>query len=136
MTRPPIRFDDRVAIVTGAGRGLGREHALFLAARGARVVVNDVAARHADQTVADIVAAGGRAVADHHSVVDAASDIVDTALDAFGGLHVVLNNAGRGGPTGAFVDTTDEQVRAIVDSHLIGTWNVCRAAWPHLAARG
>lgn len=100
------------------------------------MVVNDVAARHADQTAADIVAAGGRAVADHHSVVDAASDIVDTALEAFGGLHVVLNNAGRGGPTGAFVDTTDEQVRAIVDSHLIGTWNVCRAAWPHLAARG
>lgn len=136
VSRAPIRFDDRVAIVTGAGRGLGREHALFLASRGAAVVVNDVAARHADETAADIVAAGGHAVADHHSVVDAAAGIVRTALDTFGGLHVVLNNAGRGGPTGTFVDTTDEQVRAIVDSHLVGTWNVCRAAWPHLVAQG
>lgn len=132
-----VRFDDRVAIVTGAGRGLGREHALLLGARGARVVVNDVSEEHANNTVNDIVARGGTAVADSHSVADPAGAhaIVDAALDAFGALHVVLNNAGRGGPTGSFTDTTQQQLDTILSTHLVGTWNVCRAAWPHLVAQ-
>lgn len=130
----PVRFDGRVAIVTGAGRGLGREHALLLAARGAQVVVNDVSAQHAEATAAEIVAAGGQAVPDTHSVADPndARAIVRTAISSFGALHIVLNNAGRGGPTGTIEQTTDEQVHTIVSTHLIGSFNVTRAAWPIL----
>lgn len=132
-----VRFDDRVAIVTGAGRGLGREHALLLASRGARVIVNDVSREHADATVADIVSNGGTAVADTRSVAEAddARAIVDSAIDQFGDLHIVLNNAGRGGPTGSFTDTTDRQLETILSTHLVGTWNMCRAAWPHFVSR-
>ena len=128
-----VRFDGRVAIVTGAGRGLGREHALLLAARGASVVVNDVSAEHAATTVHDIVTRGGTAVADSHSVADPddARAIVHTAITAFGALHIVLNNAGRGGPTGSFTDTTRHQLDTILATHLVGTWNVCQAVWPH-----
>lgn len=130
-----LRFDDRVAIVTGAGRGLGRDHALYLAGRGAAVVVNDVSADHAHGTATDIAAAGGRAIADTHSVVDGAEAIVQGALDTFGRLDVLVNNAGRGGPTGTIEDTTDAQVATIVSTHMVGTWSMCRAAWPHLRAQ-
>jgi NAD(P)-dependent dehydrogenase (short-subunit alcohol dehydrogenase family) len=132
-----VRFDGRVAIVTGAGRGLGREHALLLAARGAQVVVNDVSAEHADSTVNEIVSRGGAALADTHSVADpdAARAIVEATLATFGALHIVLNNAGRGGPTGTFTDTTQRQLETILSTHLIGTWNMCQAAWPHFVTR-
>lgn len=132
-----VRFDGRVAIVTGAGRGLGREHALLLAARGASVVVNDVSAEHAAATVHDIVTRGGSAVADSHSVAepDDARAIVEAAITSFGALHVVVNNAGRGGPTGSFTDTTNRQLDIILATHLVGTWNVCQAAWPHFVAQ-
>jgi NAD(P)-dependent dehydrogenase (short-subunit alcohol dehydrogenase family) len=99
------RLDGRVAIVTGAGRGLGRAHALFLAAQGASVVVNDLGghvhgggsdATAAERVVEEIRAAGGRAVADGHDVSswDGAGAMVQQALDAFGDLHVLVNNAG------------------------------------------
>lgn len=132
-----VRFDGRVAIVTGAGRGLGREHALLLAARGASVVVNDVSAEHAAATVHDIVTRGGSAVADSHSVAepDDARAIVDAAITSFGALHVVVNNAGRGGPTGSFTDTSRHQLDTILATHLVGTWNVCQAAWPHFVGQ-
>jgi NAD(P)-dependent dehydrogenase (short-subunit alcohol dehydrogenase family) len=102
MSESLIRFDEKVAIVTGAGRGLGREHALFLASRGAKVVVNDSSAEHALATANDIVRSGGIAVANTNSVADpeAAQEIVQSTLNEFGSLHIVLNNAGRGGPTG------------------------------------
>ena len=133
MTESLIQFNDRVAIVTGAGRGLGREHALFLAARGAKVVVNDSSSEHAAATANDIVQRGGIAIADTHSVAepDAASAIIKTALDEFGALHIVLNNAGRGGPTGTIEQTTDQQVATIISTHLVGSYNVSRAAWAH-----
>src|SRR4029079_16323170 len=100
-----IRFDNRVAIVTGAGNGLGRAHALLLAARGAKVVVNDPGgardgrggdAAVADKVVREIEAAGGTAIANYDSVADpaAAKNIVQTALDAFGTVDIVVNNAG------------------------------------------
>lgn len=99
------KLDGRVAIVTGAGRGLGREHALYLASQGARLVVNDPGAggdgaggdeEPAAEVVAEIVAAGGEAVADTGRVDDwaAASDLVERAIDTFGGLDVLVNNAG------------------------------------------
>lgn len=133
MTESLIRFDEKVAIVTGAGRGLGREHALFLASRGAKVVVNDSSAEHATATANDIVSAGGFAIANNQSVADpeAAHSIVQTALSEFGALHIVLNNAGRGGPTGTLEQTTDHQVATIISTHLVGSYNVSRAAWPH-----
>lgn len=133
----PVRFDGRVAIVTGAGRGLGREHARLLASRGAHVVVNDVSADNAADAVNEIVATGGSAVADTHSVADpdGAHALVRSTLERFGDLHIVLNNAGRGGPTGRFLDTTRQQLDTIVGTHLIGTWNVCQAAWPHLESQ-
>jgi NAD(P)-dependent dehydrogenase (short-subunit alcohol dehydrogenase family) len=133
MAESLIQFNDRVAIVTGAGRGLGREHALFLAARGAKVVVNDSSSEHATATANDIVQRGGIAIPDTHSVAepDAASAIIKTALDEFGALHIVLNNAGRGGPTGTIEQTTDQQVATIISTHLVGSYNVSRAAWAH-----
>jgi (3R)-3-hydroxyacyl-CoA dehydrogenase / 3a,7a,12a-trihydroxy-5b-cholest-24-enoyl-CoA hydratase / enoyl-CoA hydratase 2 len=103
-----LRFDNRVVIVTGAGTGLGRQHALMFGARGARVVVNDLggdvtgegrSASAADEVVTEIKRFGGEAVANHDSV-EYGEKIVKTALDAFGTVGVVVNNAGvrrRGG---------------------------------------
>src|SRR5690349_9504369 len=97
-----LRFDGRVALVTGAGNGLGRSHALLLAARGAKVVVNDLGGgihgegksqNAADAVVAEIVAAGGTAVANYDSVENG-EKIVQTAIDAFGKIDIVINNAG------------------------------------------
>src|SRR3984885_1824835 len=100
-----VRFDDRVAVVTGAGAGLGRQHARRLASRGAKVVVNDPggavdgtggAHAAADQVVAEIKAAGGQAVASYASVaeMEAAQSIIDTAVDTWGRLDILVRNAG------------------------------------------
>src|SRR6201994_3790451 len=97
-----LRFDGRVVIVTGAGNGLGKSHALLFASRGAKVVVNDLGGKHdgtgkgsaaADAVVKEIKNAGGQAVANYDSVEDGAK-IVQTAMDAFGQIDVVVNNAG------------------------------------------
>jgi NAD(P)-dependent dehydrogenase (short-subunit alcohol dehydrogenase family) len=141
-----LRFDDRVVIITGAGRGVGRCHALLLAARGARVVVADhggdidgsgLSSVPADDVVREITDAGGQAVACHASVADerGAAQIVDTALDAFGRLDVVINNAGIHDP-GLFADLSVDQFRGMLDVHLFGTLFVTRAAWPHLMSAG
>ena len=110
----------------------------MLAARGASVVVNDVNAEHAHVTAHDIVASGGVAVADTNTVAtpEGAAAIVRSALDSFGGLHVVLNNAGRGGPSGPFESSPLDLMNTIVQTHLVGTYLVCHAAWPILRAQG
>lgn len=133
-------FQGRVAIVTGAGRGMGRSHALMLASRGARVVVNDIPSpdgdiNPADQIVAEIRAAGGVAVADLHSVITNADDIVATAIDHFGALDIVVCNAGVMSST-SLADADPEDWRRVFDIHFRGTVDVCRAAWPHLVASG
>jgi NAD(P)-dependent dehydrogenase (short-subunit alcohol dehydrogenase family) len=113
-------LNDKVAIVTGAGQGLGRCHAELLAAEGARVVVNDLSER-ADEVAEAIVAAGGQAVAHRGSVSDwsAADALVGTALDRFGELHVLVNNAGFIRDAMTF-SMTEEQFDAVVDVHLKG----------------
>jgi NAD(P)-dependent dehydrogenase (short-subunit alcohol dehydrogenase family) len=141
-----LRFDDRSVIVTGAGRGVGRSHALLLASRGARVVVADLGGEldgsgsssdPADQVVKEIQAAGGEAVACYASVADkaGAASIVEAALDAFGRLDVVINNAGIADPDW-FEDLSLERFEQMVQVHYLGTVYVTRAAWPHLQAAG
>ncbi len=132
-----LNFDGEVAIVTGAAGGLGRAHALALASRGCRVVVNDVGVPFrgdvpaAEQVVAEIRAAGGEAVADSHDVVTEAGLIVATALDTFGSLDVVVNNAGiaTGTPIGP---KAVEEWRPTLETTLQGSIAVTGAAWPHL----
>ncbi|UVL25187.1 SDR family oxidoreductase [Pseudomonas donghuensis] len=134
-----IRLDEKVVIVTGAGGGLGRAHALLFARHGARVVVNDLggsthgegaSVSAADRVVAQIREAGGIAVANHDSVTDG-QRIVEQALDSFGRVDVVINNAGilRDKTFHKMEDSDWEQVYQV---HLEGAYKVTRAAWPHL----
>ena len=135
----PITFDGRVAIITGAGGGLGRTYALELAHRGARVVVNDLggavdgtgaSSSAADQVVAEIQEAGGEAVANHDSVSseEGGEAIVQTALDAFGRLDIVVNNAGILRDK-SFAKMTMAEVEAVIDVHLKGGFNVSSPAF-------
>lgn len=128
-----IDFRDQVALVTGSGGGLGRSYALALAARGAAVVINDLAGSAADAVVAEISRTGGRAVAAHGSVAspDDAAAAVAAALDAFGRLDAVVNNAGSIRPA-RFEDMTLEEFAFMVDVHLAGTFYVCQAAYRHM----
>ena len=141
-----LRFDGRAAIVTGAGRGVGRSHALLLASRGAKVVVADLGATlegsgsssaPADEVVKEIEAAGGEAVACFASVADeaGAASIVQAALDSFGRIDVVVNNAGIAEPDW-FEDLSLERFRRMVDVHYMGAVNVTFAAWPHMVKAG
>ena len=142
-----LRFDGRSVIVTGGGRGVGRAHAMLLAARGAKVVVADLggsldglgspSSAPADEVVREIEAAGGEAVACAASVADeaGAASVVQTALDAFGSIDVVVNNAGIAEPDW-FEDLSIERFRRMIDVHYMGTVNVAFAAWPHMVKAG
>ena len=140
-----IRFDNRVAIVTGAGNGLGRAHALLLASRGARVVVNDPGGAvdgkggdhaAADKVVAEIKAAGGQAVPNYDSVADpkSAANIVKTAVDSFGTIDIVVNNAGVLRDK-TFHNMTVDDFDFVVKVHFLGTAYVTHAAWPIMRAK-
>ncbi|MFF0488681.1 SDR family NAD(P)-dependent oxidoreductase [Nocardia sp. NPDC004068] len=139
-----LSFDGRVAIVTGSGRGLGASHAKFLAARGAAVVVNDLggsaqgtgsSAAPAEEVVAEIVANGGRAVANFDSVSDNPEGIVRTAIDAFGRLDILVNNAGIN-QVHAFGPDILPSIKRHMEVHFFGTAGVTAAAWPHLIESG
>lgn len=129
------KLDNKVALVSGAGRGIGREIAVKLASDGARVVVNDLDAEPAKDTVSAIEAAGGEAIACVGSVTDRdfADRFVRTAVDSFGGLDIVVNNAGYIWDN-VIQKMTDEQWDAILDVHLKAPFRILRAAQPIISA--
>ena len=142
----PVRFDGRVAIVTGAGSGLGRSHALMLASRGAKVVVNDLggavdgagrSSEAADRVVAEIKAGGGEALANYDSVSDeaGAKRLIDNAVSRFGHVDVLVNNPGILRDK-TFAKMASEDFRAVVDVHLMGSVYCTAAAWPHMREAG
>ena len=147
IPKDEIRFDDRVAIVTGAGGGLGRVYALELAKRGAKVVVNDLggardgsgegASTPADNVVAEIRAQGGEAVANFDTVAtpEGGENIVKTALDAFGTVDILINNAGILRDK-TFLKMEPENWQSVVDVHLNGAYNVTRPAMQVMKDRG
>lgn len=139
-----LRFDGRVAVITGAGRGLGRAYALLLAARGARVVVNDIGGSlggdgvddgPAAEVVAEIRSAGGEAVACTESVATSAGGqaIVEAALDQYGRVDILIHNAGnvRRSP---LKDMSQEDFDAVLDVHLRGAFHVLRPAFARMCA--
>ena len=140
-----IRFDGQVAIVTGAGGGLGREHALALAARGARVVVNDLggardgsggSATAAEAVVAEIEVAGGEAIANAASVTDfaAVQAMVEAAVAKWGRVDLLVNNAGVLRDK-SFAKMELEDFRFVVDVHLMGAVNCTKAVWEIMRAQ-
>ena len=142
----PVGFDDRVAIVTGAGGGLGKSHALLLAARGAKVVVNDIGGSvtgqgadvgPAEAVAKEICALGGEAVGDTHSVStpDGGQAIVATALDNYGRVDIVVNNAGIM-RNALFEETSSDLLDPVIDVHLRGAFNVTRPAWTTMRKQG
>lgn len=141
-----LRFDDRVAVITGAGRGLGRAYALLLASKGARVVVNDlggsmkgdgVDAGPAEEVVAEIKAAGGEAVACTDSVAtpEGGKAIIQAALDNYGRIDILIHNAGnvRGA---SLKEMTQEDFDTVIDVHLRGAFHVVRPAFPIMCKAG
>ena len=140
-----IDFKGRVAIVTGAGGGLGRQHALALAARGARVLVNDLgcdvhgaggSVGAAQAVVNEIRAAGGEALANGASVTDyaAVQAMVQQAIDAWGRVDVLVNNAGILRDK-SFSKMEMDDFRLVVEVHLMGAAHCCKAVWPHMVAQ-
>jgi NAD(P)-dependent dehydrogenase (short-subunit alcohol dehydrogenase family) len=139
------RFDGRVAIVTGAGRGIGRAYALLLAERGARVVVNDLGgsmegegadAEPATTVAAEITAAGGTATADQHDIAtsDGAQVLVERTVEQHGRIDIVINNAGIMHWAG-LPEVDAEHLAKHLAVHVGGSFNTTRAAWPHMVAQ-
>ncbi|MDR2858390.1 MAG: SDR family NAD(P)-dependent oxidoreductase [Novosphingobium sp.] len=140
-----LRFDGRVAVITGGGRGLGRAHALLLASRGAKIVVNDPGVSMsgdatdegpADELVREIRAAGGEAVASLDSVAtpEGARAIVQAGLDAFGRVDILIHSAGNV-RRGLLTEIAYEDFEAVLSVHLRGAFHMVRECFPHMAAQ-
>ncbi|MDP3569503.1 MAG: SDR family NAD(P)-dependent oxidoreductase [Archangium sp.] len=138
-----LRFDGKVVVITGAGAGLGRSHALFFGKRGAKVVVNDLggtstgggkSSAAADKVVEEIKAAGGTATANYDSVEDG-DKIIKTAIDAFGRIDVLINNAGILRDV-SFKKMTKEDWDLIFRVHVNGAFRCSHAAWPYMQEQG
>jgi len=139
VTNNELRYDEQVAVISGAGGGLGTEYALLLASRGARLVVNDIGgsvtgdgsnSETADAVAEEIRQRGGQAVADSHSVTtpEGGQAIIDTALRTWGRVDIVINNAGivRDAP---FEDMTADRLDPLLDVHLKGAFHLTRPVW-------
>ena len=146
MTSDTLGYDGKVVIITGAGGGLGRQHALLLASRGALVVINDLGGSidgsgsdkgAAEHVVDEIKAAGGEAVADTNSVAtpEGGAAIVQTAIDAYGKVDVVINNAGILRDK-SFHNMTPELLNPVLDVHLKGAFYVTQPAWVVMREQG
>ena len=143
---PELRFDDRVAVITGAGRGLGRAYALLLASRGARVVVNDpgssitggdIDSGPTEEVVDRIRTSGGEAVASTDSVAtpEGGRAIIDTALEHYGRIDILIHNAGNV-RSASMKEMTYEDFDAVLDVHLRGAFHVVRPAFPLMCEAG
>ena len=141
-----LRFDDRVAVVTGAGGGLGKAYALLLAERGAKVVVNDLGgsldgqgtdAAPAQQVVDEIKTGGGEAIANYDSVAkwDSANNIINTAIENYGKIDILINNAGILRDK-SFVKMELEDYRKVMSVHLDGTFYCSKAAFAYMKGQG
>src|SRR5690349_10088297 len=141
-----LRFDDRVAVITGGGRGLGRSYALLLAAHGAKVVVNDsggglagegVDSAPADEVVREITATGGEAVAAIESVTtpEGGQAIINTALERYGRIDIVVHNAGNV-RRASLKEMSYDDFEAVIDVHLRGAFHVVRPAFPRMCEAG
>ena len=138
MTENKLRYDDQVALITGAGRGLGREHALLLASRGCKVIVNDPGIaydgtgetqfRIADEVVAEIIRAGGDAIANYNSV-EQGDAIINAGVKAFSRIDILINNAGIVTPE-TWNELNLESWQRTIDINLTGVFSVMKAAWP------
>ncbi|HRB04927.1 MAG TPA: SDR family oxidoreductase, partial [Ilumatobacteraceae bacterium] len=146
MSSDTLGYDGKVVIITGAGGGLGRQHALLLASRGALVVINDLGGSidgsgsdkgAAEHVVDEIKAAGGEAVADTNSVAtpEGGAAIVQTAIDAYGKVDVVINNAGILRDK-SFHNMTPELLNPVLDVHLKGAFYVTQPAWVVMREQG
>mgnify|MGYP000683800719 FL=1 len=126
-----FNFEGRVAVITGAGSGLGRQHALQFAQRGAKVVINDLAS--ADAVVEEIKALGGEAIANADSV-EQGDRIIESAMDHFGRVDIIVNNAGILRDK-SFAKMTEAEWDLVYRVHTLGAFKVTHAAWPHLQAQ-
>ena len=142
---PELRFDNRVAVITGGGRGLGRAHALLLAGRGCKLIINDpgvsMAGDATDEGPAEAVAAeiramGGDAVANTDSVAtpEGGMAIIGSALDAFGRIDILIHSAGNV-RRGKLAELSYGDFTAVLDVHLKGAYHVLRASFPHMGAQ-
>lgn len=144
MTLDELRYDGQVALVTGAGRGLGREHALLLASRGCKVIINDPGIAYdgtggnqqqvADEVVETIKSAGGEAIANYDSV-EQGEKIIKAGVDAYGRIDIVINNAGIITPQ-TWSELTLESWQKTINVNLTGVFSVMKAAWPVLVEQG
>lgn len=128
-------FGGRVAVVTGAGRGLGRAYALLLGRLGASVVVNNRTREKAVEVVEELQRMGAQAVADSHDVATEGEKVIDTAITAFGRIDIVVNNAGQLRDR-SFKKMAFEEWEDVIATHLHGTFRVTRAAWPLMEKQG